>query len=72
MEENEYLKKLGKRITEKREASGISITELGRKVELSRTQLYRIEAGESPSNIIYLRRIASELGISISNLVKVD
>lgn len=71
MTEKEYLKRLGKHITEKRESAGLSREELGIRVKLTRMHIYRIEEGKSPTNIITLRRISKELGLSVGELVTV-
>jgi transcriptional regulator with XRE-family HTH domain len=71
MTEKEYLKRLGKRISEKREALGLSREELADRVKLTRMHVYRIEQGENPTNIISLRRIAEELSIPLSTLVNI-
>lgn len=66
------LKRLGKRISEKRESLGLSGEVLAERVSLSRMHIHRIEKGTNPTNVIYLRRIADELGISLSELVKIE
>ena len=71
MTEKEFLKRLGDRISKKREALSITKTELGVRVELSRMHIFRIEKGEQPTSIIALRRIAEELEIDLSDLVKI-
>ena len=71
MTEKEYLKRLGKKISEKREAMGISVIELAKEIELSKVHVYRIEGGENPTSIIVLRRIAKVLETNIGELVVV-
>lgn len=69
MTEKKYLKLLGERILEKREALGLSREELAEKVELTRMHIYRIENGENPTTILVLRRIAKTFGISPNELI---
>ncbi len=70
-EEHLYLQQLGKRIALRRKELKIKQTSLGEKVKLSRIHIYRIERGLHPTTIIVLKRIAKELGMSISELVDV-
>ncbi len=69
MTEKKYLKELGKRISEKREALGLSAQELAEKIDLSKVHVYRIEAGEHSTNILILRRIAKIFRIGLEDLV---
>jgi transcriptional regulator with XRE-family HTH domain len=71
MTEKEYLKRLGERISETREQSGLSREALAEGVKLSRIHIYRIEKGENPTSIIILRRISKVLGINLNDLVNI-
>jgi transcriptional regulator with XRE-family HTH domain len=69
MQEKEYLKLLGKRISEQREKTGLSGEELGEKVKLTRMHIYRIEKGLHSTSITALLRISMALEIELKELV---
>ena len=69
---NEYLKKLGKKVLEKREALGLSREELAAKIKLSRMHIYRIEDGENKTNILILRRISKVFEMDLGELVNIS
>lgn len=72
MTEKEYIKRIGKRIEEKREAINMSREEFSKKAKLTRMHLYRIEIGANAASITTLRRIAKELGVNVSELINVE
>ncbi len=71
MTEKEYLKKLGLKISLARENLGLSRELLASQVQVRRMQIYRIEKGLNPTNILVLRRISSALGISLKKLIDI-
>lgn len=71
MTDKQFLKKLGKKISQLREEKEISVQNLAEKVDVSRMELYRIEKGEVNSSINVLRRISKELGVDVSELIKI-
>jgi transcriptional regulator with XRE-family HTH domain len=72
MTEKEYLKRLGKRITSKREALGLSREVFAQQIKLTRMHLYRIENGNTHTTITVLRRIAIALEMNLGELVSFD
>jgi transcriptional regulator with XRE-family HTH domain len=72
MTEEKYLQKLGQKISKKRELLGLSVVDLAQEIGLSRIHVYRIEAGENPTNILVLRRIAKVFEIDLSELINVE
>jgi transcriptional regulator with XRE-family HTH domain len=69
-DEKQYLKLLGERIAEKRHAKGFSVQDFADKVGIARAHVYRIENGEHSPSITILRKIAKELGIVLSEIIK--
>ena len=62
---------LGKTISEAREKLGISQRELSRKANMDCAEVSRIEAGKRlKPNVLYLKRIAETLGLSLVKLMK--
>ena len=72
MKDEEYLKRLGERILHVRKEKEITQVELADKLDMWHTQIGRIERGEVNATINMLRKIAKELGVSISELVNID
>lgn len=72
MKDEVFLRKLGKKIVELRTENEISQNELAKRIGSKNTHVRRIERGEVSSSINMLRRIAEELGVSISELVNID
>jgi transcriptional regulator with XRE-family HTH domain len=72
MEDKVYLKKLGDKILHLRHAQEISQEKLAEKIGTYRNQIARIEGGKTNSSINMLRKIAEELGTTISELVKIN
>jgi len=61
---------IGKRVKKLRDELGWSYSELARKSGVSRSYLYRIEAGKSSPTEDKLRSIANALGVSITDLLE--
>lgn len=72
MKDETYLKKLGLKVLQLREAKDISQRELARRVKSNNTQIERIETGMVNSSINMLRKIAKEFDMTIGKLVDVE
>ena len=72
MKDEIYLKKLGQKIAQLRQAKDISQRELARRTETNNTQIRRIESGSVNSSINMLRRIAKEFDLAIGQLVEIN
>lgn len=59
---------VGARLRESREAAGLSLRELARRLELSASALSQIETGKSRPSVKTLYAIVSELGLSLDEL----
>ena len=70
IEKNKYLKLLGERIRQFRQAKGISQEELAFKINSARNFIGCIERGEKTPSIYVLYKIATILDVSIDNLTK--
>lgn len=70
IEKNKYLKLLGERIRQLRQAKGISQEELAFKINSARNFIGCIERGEKSPSIYVLYKIATILDVSIDNLTK--
>jgi ribosome-binding protein aMBF1 (putative translation factor) len=64
-----FLKALGKRIVDLREKKGIKQSHFAKSINSYNTTLRRIEKGETNVTIDLLKKIADELGISVSKLL---
>ena len=64
-----YLKQLGKRIKTMRKEKGIKQVDLGYSCDLDKSNMNRIEAGNTNPSVLLLKKISSELGISLSELL---
>lgn len=71
IEKNKYLKLLGERIRQFRQAKGISQEELAFKINSARNFIGCIERGEKTPSIYVLYKIATILDVSIDNLTKI-
>jgi len=60
--------KVGAHIRELRELRGMSVTELGRQVGVTKSQISQIERGTSNASIPVLRAIAKALGVPLFSL----
>jgi transcriptional regulator with XRE-family HTH domain len=69
-DEREYLKQLGRIIFLKRRQNKWTQEDFGRKIDLSRLQIVRMESGENATNVITLRRIAKVFGIKLEELLR--
>ena len=67
---NALFVKIGARITKLRERKGLSITELSAHTGISRQHLSVIEHGKAQAGLLTLQAIASELGTTMSGLLK--
>ena len=70
MTDEQYLKRLGERIREFRKEK-MSQEELATRIGTHHPQIGRLERGETNCTIIILRKIANELGVSVSELIKI-
>lgn len=73
MTEEQFLKKLGKKIEECRENVALSRQAFAERIGISRMQIYRIETGSSQGNpsILVLRKIAKEVGLPLNELLMI-
>ncbi len=69
MNDKDYLKRLGKRISKLRKKRFPTQKEFAERLGTQKNAVGRIERGEVNSSINMLRRIAKELRISLSALV---
>jgi XRE family aerobic/anaerobic benzoate catabolism transcriptional regulator len=67
-----YLKLLGARIVSLRKGQGLTQVQLAEKLGTEHAQIGRLERGETNCTIIILRRIAKELGVSVSVLLDIE
>jgi transcriptional regulator with XRE-family HTH domain len=70
LSDQQFLRRLGTRIRERRLAHGLSQLELGRKCELDRTFIGSVERGERNISILNLRVIAKSLRVGLSELLQ--
>lgn len=68
IEKNKYLKLLGERIRQFRQAKGISQEELAFKINSARNFIGCIERGEKAPTVYVLYKIASVLNVSVDKL----
>jgi len=64
-----YLKELGKRIAALRKEQGISQVGLAYSCDIEKQNMRRIEAGNTNPTIIMLKKISSNLGMTLSELL---
>lgn len=69
LDDRRFLKRLGARLREQRQARGFSQLELGRKCELHRTFIGSVERGERNISILNLRLIARAVRVRVSDLL---
>jgi len=67
---NIFLVKLGQRIRKLRNGKGLSITEIAAHSGISRQHLSSVEHGKAEVGLLALQAIASELGTTMSGLLK--
>ena len=68
-EDDLFLKKLGRRIATIRKEKKISQVNLGYACDLEKSNMNRIEAGNTNPSILILKKISNELGISLNELL---
>jgi XRE family transcriptional regulator, fatty acid utilization regulator len=64
-----YLKKIGANIRKARTAKNIKQETLGRKVNLNKSEISRIENGKREAKLTMLRKIAFEINVTVSSLL---
>lgn len=64
-----FLKKLGLRIKTIRKEKGIKQVDLGYACDLEKSNMNRIEAGNTNPSILILKKISDELGITLTELL---
>ena len=67
---DEILVRFGERVRQERKVKGLSQEELAEKAGVHRTYIGMIERGEKNITLTNIRKIASALGVSISDLLK--
>jgi putative transcriptional regulator len=67
--EKDFLEKLGRNIKARRELLGITQTELAKRCDRDRQNINRIEKGNINISIGYLKLIANNLDITLSELL---
>lgn len=70
MKEEDFLEKLGKKISQRRKSIGMTQEDLALKLGIGRSTLARIEVGGINSSIGSLLKIAKALELQIDELVK--
>ena len=68
-DDGEFLHAMGKRVRESRERRGMSRRALAEAAEISERYLAQLEGGEGNASVVLLRRVASALGMSLTELV---
>jgi transcriptional regulator with XRE-family HTH domain len=64
-----FLKRLGARIKMIRKERGIKQIDLGYALDLDKSNMNRIEAGNTNPSILILQKISTELQVSLSELL---
>lgn len=67
--EEEFLKKLGARIKSIRKEKGVKQIDLGYALDLDKSNMNRIEAGNTNPSVLLLQKISIELELSLSELL---
>lgn len=70
--EKAYLKLLGDRVEKVRKAKGLTQVQIATQLGTEHAQIGRLERGLTNASVIVLRRIANELGITVSELLNFD
>jgi transcriptional regulator with XRE-family HTH domain len=65
-----FLKKLGERISTLRKEKGLSQVQFGYRLEIEKSNMNRIESGNTNPTILTLKNICQELQIDIFELFK--
>ena len=71
MNKDDLLKKIGQNVTRLREQAGLSQTELALRCDKDKQSLNRLEKGRINPSVYYLHQIASELNVTVKELVDV-
>lgn len=71
MKKEELARKIGKRIIQLRKKKGWSQSELARECFKDRQSIERVEAGHTNPTAYTLYEVASALGVSLAELVKI-
>lgn len=71
MDNEEYLRRISEKITAIREAKGMSLYEMAKKMNTSRTQAIRIESGQN-TGIGTLRDVCVALEIKLIDLLDIE
>lgn len=64
-----FLKRLGERIKQIRKEKGIKQKDLDYSLDIEKSNMSRIESGNTNPTIILLKKIAEELNISLKELI---
>jgi putative transcriptional regulator len=72
MNKDTLLKKIGKNVTRLREKANLSQTELALRCDKDKQSLNRLEKGRINPSVFYLSQIATELNITLKELVDLD
>jgi transcriptional regulator with XRE-family HTH domain len=64
-----FLKRLGERIKQIRKKKGIKQKDLDYSLDIEKSNMSRIESGNTNPTIILLKKIAEELNISLKELI---
>ena len=72
MKEEIFLKKIGQRIKEMREAKGLSQQELAAKLDYEKSNMSRLESGRVNPRITTLQNVADALKITLPELLDID
>ena len=70
LDEQRFLRAVGRRIRARREALGLTQEQLGRKCALHRTFIGSVERGERNVSILNLREIARQLRLKPAELLE--
>ena len=70
LEEQHFLRELGDRIRDIRQAQGLTQADLGKRCSLHRTFIGSVERGERNLSILNLRLIARKLSASLEVLLR--
>jgi transcriptional regulator with XRE-family HTH domain len=70
--DEEYLKKLGSQIAQKRKLAGLSQGDLGLRCGMDRQNLSNIERGKKNIQALTIRRLADVLGMEAWELMKFE
>jgi transcriptional regulator with XRE-family HTH domain len=64
-----FLQALGNRIAKRRKEKQITQIELGYRCDIEKTNMRRIEAGNTNPTVLMLKKVAAGLGISLTELL---